>query len=375
MARCKILSPVMLVIHLLLILVLSDLTLSLPAGGSIDNGSHNQGAPRKPKDPSKHFKDLLKKTSSPRKPPRDVITTILVDVTTTVPEPSVVVPGPIETEPFDDPSTPIRTTVPAPVDPPAALPVDQRDVRSAFKERAIEVLANCKKRGIDIYGDIPGDAERVPANDPSVPLKRHDGMVFENMTFVHTFSADSDASLWATAQVLVGQFPELVNGTKTYQEALQKRAKETIKADPGVEVTVHRAAGAISGFDGDRIGIGMWEGGQRDWTTNPQPCQGKGWWIDPVRHSITYLANIPTWSVGVSFRALGGYDRERLDFRTHSAGSQSDCGERIYSAGEHTPASCWRHGKVAARCFILLQNPAFKAPSEECKNGVCKPRK
>lgn len=46
-----------------------------------------------------------------------------------------------------------------------------------------------------------------------------------------------------------------------------------VPLSPGVQVTVHRAAGALSGFDGDRIGIGMWEGGKNDRTTNPQPVR------------------------------------------------------------------------------------------------------
>ncbi|EGX48334.1 hypothetical protein AOL_s00080g304 [Orbilia oligospora ATCC 24927] len=352
MARCKLLSPVMFILHLLLILVFSDLTFGAPAGGEIGKGRHVEQPPTRnhgsgPIDQWRTIIDLLKKIGKRRQHPRGVATLELVR--TRVPAPT-------------DPPTlvflpaPVSTLVPAPVDPPSNAPL----VKRAEKERAIEILANCEKRGIDIYGSIPGDAQRVPANDPSVPFKRHDGMVFENMTFVHTFSADSDASLWATAQVLVSQHPELVNGTEAYQKALLKRV---VRADPGIQVTVRRPPPQFLGFDSDRIGIGMWEGGKNDWTTNPRPCQGKGWWVDPVEHGVTYVATLPTYSVGVSFRALGGYDRESLDFRTHS-GSNTDCRKLLYSAGERTPASCWRHGQTAVKCFILLQNPNFKAPSQ-----------
>ncbi|KAK6348627.1 hypothetical protein TWF718_006416 [Orbilia javanica] len=336
----------MLVLHFLLVLIFSSgLVLGAPAGGAIGETKNLYVLSKLPPgiwpdDRWRAFIDHLQKIAKPRKP-RSAVTAELAHT-----------------------RRPAPTLIPAPVDPPSSAPFVER----AEKMRAMETLADCEKRGIDIFGDIPGDAQRVPLNDPSAPVKRYDGIDFENMTFIHTFSADSDASLWATAQVLVSQFPELVNRTEAYQKALKKR--ETVRSDPGVKVTVHRATGAPVGFDDDRIGIGMWEGGKNDWSTNPQPCQGKGWWIDSVRHGTTYLANIPTYSVGVSFRALGGYDRERLDFRTHS-GSVSDCQTILYSAGERTPASCWRHGKVAAKCFILLQNPGFKAPAQQCKNGVC----
>ncbi|KAK6519844.1 hypothetical protein TWF506_000138 [Arthrobotrys conoides] len=361
MARCKLLSPAMFVLHLLLILIFSDLTFGAAAGGPIGKGRHVEQPPARNQgsgaiDQWRIIIDTLKRIGKQRKHPRDVATPELVRTR---------VPAPTDPPVLAAPPAPARTQVPAPVDPPSNAPL----VTRAEKERAIEILANCEKRGIDIYGAIPGDAQRVPANDPSVPVKRHDGMVFENMTFVHTFSANSDASLWATAQVLVGQFPELVNGTKAYQEALKKR---DIKADPGVEATSRRPPPEFLGFDGDRIGIGMWEGGKNNWTTNPRPCQGKGWWVDPVEHGVTYLANLQAYSVGISFRALAGYDRESLDFRTHYV--NNDCQKLLYSAGERTPASCWRHGQVPAKCFILLQSPDFKAPSQNCKNGVCKPK-
>ncbi|KAK6358689.1 hypothetical protein TWF730_008012 [Orbilia blumenaviensis] len=338
MARCKVLSPAMLALHFLLILFFSNLVLGAPA----------------PTGPPMVTPLELDGTLAPAPTNPPAVVPLELDGT--------IVPAPTDPPAVLPLEVPVGTVVPAP----SSVPVIER----ASKARAIEVLADCAKRGIDIYGAIPKDAKRIPANDPSVPIKRHDGTKFEDMTFVHSFSAESDASLWASAQVFVSQYPELVNGTEAYQKALEKRQ---IKADPGVTVTVYGPVGVLaSGFE-ERIGIGMWEGGKDDWSTNPQPCQGKGWWIDPVRHDSMYLANIPTYSVGVSFRALGGYNYELLDFRTHSGiTGRPDCGRRLYSAGEHTPASCWRHGKFAAKCFVLWQNPSFKAPARECKNGVCK---
>ncbi|KAK6519347.1 hypothetical protein TWF281_003181 [Arthrobotrys megalospora] len=344
MARCKSLSPAMLVVHFLLVLLFSSLVISLPAGGPIKKGKDQVEGPKKGKSPIDQFNDVVRgfhKIGNPTKP-----------------HPRAAGPPP-----------PFHTRIPGPIDPPSGAPLSGKAVDSTLKEHARDLLANCTKRGIDILGDIPSDAKQVPAGHPDFPLKPRNGMVFENMTFVYTFEADSDASLWASAQVLTSQFPELVNGTEAYQKVLKKR--QAIRADPGVGVEVRGPAGALA-QQGKKIGIGMWEGGRLDWTTNPQPCQGKGWWIETVQHDTMYLATIPTWSVGVSYRALGGYDYERLEFRTHAgSGKDTNCQDILYSAGQRTPASCWRHGSKAAKCFILLQNPTWKAPNQTCQNGVC----
>lgn len=77
MARCKLLSPAMLVLHLLLILIFSDLTLGAPAGGAIGKGKHGEQPPARnsgsgPIDRWRTIIDSLEKIGKQRKQPRGI---------------------------------------------------------------------------------------------------------------------------------------------------------------------------------------------------------------------------------------------------------------------------------------------------------------
>lgn len=150
----------------------------------------------------------------------------------------------------------------------AALPGPGPDPTPAPTD---DIFALCVKRGIDVAGPIPADATAIPGG--------------------FTFTADSDASHWARAQVNL---------------APQKLAKR-INAN---------------------IGIGMFTG---DW------CGGDGAWFDNVRYGNNNIGSREYKSVGISYRALRS--DEQLDF---SKTAKSDkCGNYRYSAGKQTPVGCF----------------------------------
>ncbi|KAF3941583.1 hypothetical protein ABW19_dt0206810 [Dactylella cylindrospora] len=129
-------------------------------------------------------------------------------------------------------------------------------IQANFKEQARALFAKCANRSIDIFGEISTGTNIIPIGHPNSPFKIRGEVSLENLTFVHTFEENSDASLWASAQVLIGQFPELVNHTEGFHKSLQKRA--------------------------GKIGVGLWKGGMFNWDSSPPPCQGKGWQTSAV---------------------------------------------------------------------------------------------
>ncbi|EPS37491.1 hypothetical protein H072_8774 [Dactylellina haptotyla CBS 200.50] len=233
-----------------------------------------------------------------------------------------------------------------------------KEEQAAYKAHALEILVECQNRNINIYGDIPKDANILPVTHPSSPIKARDTDKLnphlpDNMTLVHSFEAGSDASFWASAQVLIGQYPELVNSTKEYRMSLEKRTPLF------------------------KIGIGMWQGGRLNWNTIPHPCEGQGFWIEAAKHDIMYLVDYDCYSMGISYRGLYDYNVEMLDLWNQVGNwwinpeNWNPCATYRYRVPRNRRVGCWRH-VAAANCFVLRQNPSYKADAQACKgNDAC----
>ncbi|KAF3906003.1 hypothetical protein ABW21_db0204481 [Orbilia brochopaga] len=229
------------------------------------------------------------------------------------------------------------------------------------KEHAKDVIERCKSRGIDMFSGIPSDAKLVPMKR-NARTDKHDSdatslhhradevdIQKEDYVYVHKFEAGSNASLWATAQVFAGQFPELFNDTEGYHKSLEEREV------PHAHVV--------------KLGVGLWEGGINNWYDDPRPCEGAGFWVDNVVYDHYYFTDVRGSSVGISYRKLKSYNKEWLEMRD-VYGWQ--CNKYEYAVGENTYPGCWRNTWSAVNCFILRwrRDPPI-IPNQVCWNDLC----
>ncbi|KXX77090.1 hypothetical protein MMYC01_205385 [Madurella mycetomatis] len=149
--------------------------------------------------------------------------------------------------------------------------------KAAMTARDIpESIAKAMELGIDVYGPIPDDAQRVDDHWVAQPGSR--------------------ASAWMRAQIDLDQY----------------------EADQGEQVEKRQWA---------NIGIGLWA---------QDNCQGESAWFDNVEYNVHHVTGVNMFAVGIRYRGLR--NGEHLDFSRWANGDL--CGQYVASAAVPSTTGC-----------------------------------